>query len=103
MKLKPCPFCGGKAILETCGGHEFFIKCEKCSINQDKLYGQKCDAEIWVEALGGRLKDLRQTDTREINAVMSRLTDWRRSDNPLRCGPYSRQRSYMKVGKTGNT
>lgn len=41
--LKPCPFCGGKAEVIECAG-EYFVKCKKCSINQDKLYKQKCTA-----------------------------------------------------------
>lgn len=43
-KLKPCPFCGGEATVEDCGNNQFFVRCIKCSINQDKLYTQKCDA-----------------------------------------------------------
>lgn len=44
-KLKPCPFCGGKAILQaysnfhtnTYGpGYEFRIKCSKCNISLEK-------------------------------------------------------------------
>lgn len=33
MKIKPCPFCGGKAKLETFQwwkGHEAVVKCTHC-------------------------------------------------------------------------
>lgn len=42
--LKPCPFCGHKAVVEDCGDNSYFVRCSHCSINQDKLYAQKCDA-----------------------------------------------------------
>lgn len=41
--LKPCPFCGRVPIIEDCGEHRWFIRCE-CGIAQDKLYAQRCDA-----------------------------------------------------------
>lgn len=41
--LKPCPFCGRIPVVDDCGDHRFFVRCE-CGINQDKLYSQKCDA-----------------------------------------------------------
>lgn len=44
VELKPCPFCGGEAIIDDCGEHRYFVRCTKCSINQDKLFTQKCDA-----------------------------------------------------------
>lgn len=48
MELKACPFCGGKAIIDDCGDHRYFVRCTKCSINQDKLFAQKCDAaKVW--------------------------------------------------------
>lgn len=44
IKLKPCPFCGHKAVIDDCGDNRYFVRCSHCSINQDKLYAQKCDA-----------------------------------------------------------
>jgi len=52
--------------------------------------------EIWCELFNGNIKDIKQSDTREINAVLARLTGWKRSDNPLRFGPYSLQRGFIK-------
>ena len=43
--LKACPFCGGNAIIDDCGDHRYFARCQKCGINQDHLYYQKCDAK----------------------------------------------------------
>ncbi len=37
--LKPCPFCGGKAILDDCGDkRSYFVRCEKCKVAQEHLY-----------------------------------------------------------------
>lgn len=52
--------------------------------------------EIWCELFNGNIKDMRPSDTREINAILARLSAWRRSDNPLRFGPYSLQRGFVK-------
>lgn len=39
--LKPCPFCGGDAVVEDCGNHEeewggpweaWIVECPKCDI-----------------------------------------------------------------------
>ena len=33
-KLKPCPFCGGKAVLEDLDfeDKEYYVVCEKCGV-----------------------------------------------------------------------
>lgn len=43
-ELKPCPFCGKKAIIDGSDLFGYFVRCTYCSIAQDKLFGQKCDA-----------------------------------------------------------
>lgn len=43
LKLRECPFCNGKAEVIECAG-EYFVKCKKCGVNQDKLYKQRCSA-----------------------------------------------------------
>lgn len=45
-KLKPCPFCGGKAVFQTKSnsssnrgvGVEFEIECEECGVKLPKRY-----------------------------------------------------------------
>lgn len=32
-ELKPCPFCGGKAILLDTVDGEYYVKCKKCGIS----------------------------------------------------------------------
>lgn len=61
--LKPCPFCGGEAILEDCGGcmncGRFFVRCTKCEIAQDYLWATKQTA-IW--RWNRRVNDEQRTD-----------------------------------------
>lgn len=44
-ELKPCPFCGKEAIIDGSDLFGYFVRCTSCSIAQDKLFGQKCDAK----------------------------------------------------------
>ena len=55
-----------------------------------------CAIEIWCECFGGDIKAMKQTDVREINSVLEKLPDWERQKNAVRCGPYDRQRGYMR-------
>lgn len=34
-KLKPCPFCGGKAIVDGCDDTLWSVICEKCNASID--------------------------------------------------------------------
>lgn len=46
MKLKPCPFCGGKAEYIFKTGYYEKIYCDNCHINTDKqLMGEA--EKIW--------------------------------------------------------
>ena len=52
--------------------------------------------EVWCELFNGNRKDLKQADTREINAVLARLNGWKRSNSSVQCGPYGKQRAFEK-------
>ena len=52
--------------------------------------------EVWCELFNGNVRDMRTTDTREINAVFASAKEWKRSDKPLRFGPYNVQRGFIK-------
>ena len=55
-----------------------------------------CAVEVWCELFNGNVKDLKNTDTREINAVLSNLKGWKRFGGPVRFGPYNSQRGFYK-------
>ena len=52
--------------------------------------------EVWCELFNGNVRDMKTADTREINAVFAAAKEWKRSDKPLRFGPYNVQRGYIR-------
>ncbi len=54
-----------------------------------------CAIEIWCELFFGNQKDIKPADTREINAVIANIREWKRAEKPLRCGPYNVQRGFV--------
>lgn len=61
-------------------------------VDRDRI----CAVEVWCELFNGNIKDLKNTDTREINAVLSNLKGWKRFGGPVRFGPYNIQRGFYK-------
>lgn len=53
-----------------------------------------CALEVWCEALGGNLKEMKQTDTREINAIIAATPGWGKAHE--RMGVYGVQRGFIK-------
>ena len=41
IELKPCPFCGGRAVRNN--GHNKYIKCKKCGV-LTRIYSRMSDA-----------------------------------------------------------
>ena len=61
-------------------------------VPRDKI----CALEVWCEALGGDVKQLRKSDTREINDILSSINGLKKADKPLRFGAdYGLQRGYL--------
>ncbi|MDD3337864.1 MAG: virulence-associated E family protein [Lachnospiraceae bacterium] len=54
-----------------------------------------CTIEVWCELFFGSQKDIKPTDSREINATISNISGWKRSEKVLRCGPYNTQRGFV--------
>lgn len=50
--------------------------------------------EIWCELFNGNQKDVKQTDTREINGVLAKMPNLTRTKSAFRCGPYGTQRGF---------
>lgn len=53
--------------------------------------------EIWCELYNGSQKDIKLTDAREINAILSKMPNLTRLKSPIRCGPYGMQRGFQIV------
>jgi len=52
-----------------------------------------CAMEIWVEAFGGSLREMKSADTREINSIIATVKGWKKSGT-LHFGPYGTQRGF---------
>lgn len=70
-KLKPCPFCGGEAIVDGCDDTLWSVICEKCNASID--YNEtKHDAII---AWNSRIRPTFTPD--ELDAIRRNVCDWR--------------------------
>ena len=56
-----------------------------------------CALEVWCEALDGKQKDIRYSDTAEINGILEACTDWEKAAGSLRFGYCGKQRGFMKI------
>lgn len=56
-----------------------------------------CALEVWCEAFGGSIKEMKNTDTRELNAIMAATPGWQKSVCTLHFGPYGTQRGFTKI------
>lgn len=55
-----------------------------------------CAVEIFCEALGGYIKDMKTSDTRELNSIIASIKGWEKSPSPMRAGTYGLQRGFVK-------
>lgn len=56
-----------------------------------------CAVEVWCEAFGGTVKELRNSDSREINDTIAALPEWRRNEKAMRFDAYGVQRGFTRV------
>ena len=68
------------------------VQDEISLVPRDKI----CALEVWCEALGGNMKEIKNADTREINAIIAAMPEWKKSANPMRIGTYGLQRGFVK-------
>ena len=54
-----------------------------------------CALEVWCEAFGGSIKEMKNTDTRELNAIMAATPGWQKIGGTLHFGPYGTQRGFV--------
>ena len=58
--------------------------------------GTGCALEVWCEALDGKQKDIRYSDTAEINSIIEASGGWEKSKSALRFGYCGAQRGFLK-------
>ena len=56
-----------------------------------------CALEVWCEAFNGSIKEMKNADTRELNAIMAATPGWQKTGGTLRFGPYGAQRGFTKT------
>lgn len=56
-----------------------------------------CALEVWCEALGGDMKNMRYQDAQEINNVIGSMDGWERTKNGARFGYCGLQKGFMRV------
>lgn len=55
-----------------------------------------CAAEIWCEALGGDLKQMKYADAQEINGVLRSMEGWEHAKKATRFGCYGAQKGFIR-------
>ncbi len=55
-----------------------------------------CALEVWCEALGGSMREMKPADTRELNAIIAAIPEWQKSASAVRMGTYGVQRGFVK-------
>ena len=55
-----------------------------------------CALEVWCEAFNGSQKEMKYTDTTEINGILETAKGWMRSRNGIRCGYCGLQRGFTR-------
>ena len=71
-KLKPCPFCGGKAILSADKHYNIYsVWCDECCAGTSN-YGEEKEA---IDAWNSRVQPTFTPD--ELDAIRRNVSDWR--------------------------
>ena len=55
-----------------------------------------CALEVWCEALDGKQREIRYSDTAEINGIIEACSDWEKTPNSLQFGYCGKQRGFTK-------
>lgn len=69
-KLKPCPFCGGEAIIDGCDDTLWIVICKECNAS----IGYKETKEEAIEAWNRRIESSFTPD--ELDAIRRNVRDW---------------------------
>ena len=69
--LKPCPFCGGHAIIDGCDDTLWIVICKECNAS----IGYKETEQEAIEAWNSRVQPTFTPD--ELDAIRRNVSDWR--------------------------
>lgn len=91
-------------LKERQGWRSGGLPCEEGLIQRRRI----CAVEIWCELLGKPRGDMRQSDTRTINAILEIMPDWGEAGVRSAGKPYGKQRCFDRKsdyseGKNGNS
>ena len=56
-----------------------------------------CALEVWCELFNGQQKDMRYSDTQEINSIIAAAPGWEKMKNGARFGYCGLQRGFTKA------
>lgn len=56
-----------------------------------------CALEVWCEALDGKQRDMRYSDTAEINSIIEVSSEWEKTPGSMRYGYCGKQRGFTKI------
>ncbi|MFD2446401.1 VapE domain-containing protein [Bacillus sp. CGMCC 1.16607] len=61
-----------------------FGRIESDTVERDRI----CAAEIFVECLGGEIRNMKRFETMAINDILEQIEGWKKQKSPYRYGPY---------------
>ena len=70
FELKPCPFCGGEAVVSGCDGGDWIVICNVC----DASIGDKGTEREAIEEWNLRIEPTFTLD--ELDAIRRNVCDW---------------------------
>lgn len=100
-----------EGVIREFVAREVLPDWDKRSITQRRMYWQAdfqkdnvqrvrrskvCAAEIWCECFGGDLRNMRRSDSVEINSVLQNISGWDKSPKAIRFGAeYGVQKGFI--------
>lgn len=104
-----------EGVIREFVAREILPDWDKRSITQRRMYWQAdfqkeevkkvvrekvCAAEIWCECFGGDLRNMRRSDSIEINSILQNISGWNKSPRAIRFGAeYGVQKGFVRLEK----
>lgn len=104
-----------EGVIREFVAREILTDWDKRSITQRRMYWQAdfqkeevkrvvrekvCAAEIWCECFGGDLRNMKRSDSIEINSILQNISGWTKSPRAIRFGAeYGVQKGFVRLEK----